>query len=125
MKGLKLLIIAKFLELIARPFQFFYHLYLQINLFFSDTHLKQIDNRFLALAILEDKYCCNADAELLNALFLTKNSVHKFGNIKETISSVLGKNLLAGTLTKRGYEICAILNDIQKDHVIISIDNTL
>ena len=125
MKGLKLLIIAKILGLIARPFQFFYHLYLQINLLFSKSHLKEIDNKFLALAILKDKYCNEQDADLLNALFLTEDSVHPFGNKKETISSVLGKNLLAGTLTKRGLEICETLNSIQANHVLISIDNTI
>ena len=125
MRGVKLYFVAKGLAFITKPVQFFYHLYLQIKFAISPANLKRIDNEYFAKAILEDKYCCYADAELLNALFLTKDSKHKFGNPKETISSVLGKNLVAGTLTKKGYEICAILNGIEKDHVLISIDNTI
>ena len=120
-----LYLISIVLSFIVKPIKFFYHLYVQIKAFFTPANLKRIDNDFFAKAILQDKYCCYADAELLNALFLTKDSKHKFGNPKETISSVLGKNLVAGTLTKRGYEICAILNELEKDHVLISIDNTI
>ena len=123
--GLLLYITAKLLGFIAKPFQFCYHLFKEVKAGLTIANLKRIDNEFLAKAILEDKYCNEQDAELLTALFLTKNSIHKFGNKKETISSVLGKNLVAGTLTKKGYEICAILNGMQKDHVLISIDNTL
>ena len=120
-----LYLISIVLSFIVKPVKFFYHLYVQIKAFFTPANLKRIDNEFLAKAILQDKYCNHADAELLNALFLTKDSVHKFGNPNETISSVLGKNLVAGTLTKKGYEICALLNDLEKDHVLISIDNTI
>ena len=123
--GILLFIVAKLLAYITKPVQFFCHLYKEIKAELTIANLKMIDNKFLAKAILEDKYCNYADAELLNALFLTKDSVHKFGNPNETISSVLGKNLVAGTLTKKGYEICALLNDFQKDHVLISIDNSI
>ena len=123
--GFLLYITAKFLGLLAKPFQFFYHLFKEIKAELTLSNLKMIDSKFLAKAILEDKYCNHADTELLTALFITKDSVHHFGNPNETISSVLGKNLVAGTLTKKGYEICAILNDLQKDHVLISIDNSI
>ena len=123
--GLLLYIISKLLGFIAKPFQFFYHLFKEVKAGLTIANLKRIDNEFLAKAILEDKYCNEQDAELLTALFLTKNSIHKFGNKKETISSVLGKNLVAGTLTKKGFEICRILNDLQKNHVLISIDNSI
>ena len=125
MTGLILYMTASILAFFAKPVQFFYHLYTEVKSALTLANLKKIDNEFLAKAILQDKYCCHEDAELLNALFLTKDSKHLFGNIKETISSVLGKNLVAGTLTKRGYEICRILNDLEKDHVLISIDNTI
>ena len=123
--GLLLYIISEMLGFIAKPVKFFYHLFKEIKAGLTMANLKMIDNKFLAKAILEDKYCNHEDAELLTALFLTKDSVHHFGNKKETISSVLGKNLVAGTLTKKGYEICAILNSIEKDHVLISIDNSI
>lgn len=86
---------------------------------------KKLDNKFLMKAIANDKFCNHRDAEFLNALFLTKDSKHKFGNPNETISSVLGKNYLAGTLSEQGYEICALLDELEKDHVLISIDNTI
>lgn len=123
--GAVLFIVAKGLAFVTKRVQFFYHLYVEVVAAFSPANRKRIDNEYFAKAILEDKYCNYADAELLNALFLTKDSVHKFGNPNETISSVLGKNLVAGTLTKKGYEICAILNFMQKDHVLISIDNSI
>lgn len=123
MKGLKLYLTAIILKYLAKPCQFFYHLFLEVKGELTLSNLKMLDNKLLAKAILEDKYCCEADAELLNALFLTKESIHLFGNIKETISSVLGKNYLAGTLTQRGYQLCALLNDLQPNHVLISIDN--
>ena len=84
-----------------------------------------IDNKFLAKAILQDKYCNHEDWVLLTALFITEESTHKFGNPNETISSVLGKNFLAKTLTEQGYELCELLDDMQPNHVINSIDNTI
>jgi len=39
-----------------------------------------------------------------------------FGDIRETISSVLGKNEEIDNLTKVGKAMCWILNNIQKDH---------
>ena len=120
-----LFLISIVLRFIVNPISFFYHLYVEIKALFTPANMKKIDNNFLLMAIQNDKYCCHADAELLNALFLTKDSKHLFGNIKETISSVLGKNYLAGTLTEQGYEICALLNGMENDHVLISIDNTI
>ena len=123
--GVILYIIAEMLGFIAKPIKFLYHLFLEIKAELTLTNLKMIDNEFLAKAILQDKYCNHEDWVLLTALFITEKSTHKFGNPNETISSVLGKNLVAKTLTKKGYEICDILNGIQKDHVLISIDNTI
>jgi hypothetical protein len=47
---------------------------------------------------------------------------YKFGQENETISSVLGKNLQQGTLTKTGIIIVYILDKIDKNHVIKSIN---
>ena len=51
-----------------------------------------------------------------------KQSRHLFGNPDETISSVLGKNKLDGTLTGFGRLIARLLNFIQKNHVENSIE---
>lgn len=48
---------------------------------------------------------------------------YKFGRECETISSALGKNKKAETLTKTGRILCNILDFIDKDHCIKSINN--
>jgi len=50
---------------------------------------------------------------------------YQFGTIGETISSALGKNQRDNTLTKTGKILCSILNFIDKDHCINSINNNL
>ena len=47
---------------------------------------------------------------------------YKFGNFKETISSALGKNERDNTLTKTGKILVWILNKIDKNHCIKSIN---
>lgn len=63
--------------------------------------LKSIDYKFHVLAASFDQYGNVALKELLNDT-CTKNSTNPFGNIRQTISMVLGHNLLAGTLSKTG-----------------------
>ncbi len=58
-------------------------------------------------------------------LTLIKAEGYKFGNIKESVSSVLGKNFEQKTCTKTGLIICSILDRLQKNHVEISIDNKI
>lgn len=48
---------------------------------------------------------------------------YKFGKEGETISSALGKNKKQGTLTKTGNILCKVLDFIDKDHCIKSINN--
>lgn len=72
---------------------------------------------YTQLAIGQDQYGNVLGQYLFNDVLITKNSQHKFGNTDETISSVLGKNKAANTLTKLGKGIAAILNFIDKDHV--------
>ena len=57
----------------------------------------------------------------LNKYLIKENSPFKFGNIDETISSVLGKNQRFGHLTKFGKVICKILDTIDKNHCEKSI----
>lgn len=54
--------------------------------------------------------------------WLKTESGYKFGKEGETISSALGKNKLNGTLTKKGKLLCRILDFIDKDHCIKSIN---
>jgi hypothetical protein len=57
-------------------------------------------NRDIALA--KDQLGNVILAPLLNKLLITKAG-YKFGKRKETISSVIGKNYLTSTLTKKGF----------------------
>lgn len=63
--------------------------------------------------------------DLFNLTLIMPKSVNKFGNRKETISSVLGKNQEDKTLTWLGQVICYFLNIIQKNHTEKSIDNNI
>ena len=125
MNGILLYIVSFFLKVIAYPFAITFKFCNKLKHYSLVFKWQQIDNYFLLKAIENDKFCNGADAELLTALFITKRSIHPFGNKAETISSVLGKNYLAGTLTKRGYELCALLNELQPNHVFLSIDNNV
>ena len=62
-------------------------------------------------------------ADLLNlTLIKYKKGGYKFGNPDETISSVLGKNYKLGTLTLVGKILDNILNLIDKNHSVNSIE---
>ena len=59
---------------------------------------------------------------LLNDTLLVNNTnTYQFGNKKETISSVIGKNHLTNTLSPLGKALNTFLNFIDKDHSLNSI----
>ena len=62
--------------------------------------------------------------ELFNDI-LIKIGGYKFGNRQETISSVLGKNQRSNTLTRAGRILRFILDFIDKDHCLNSINDEL
>jgi hypothetical protein len=76
------------------------------------------------LAEAKDQYGNALCMYLFNDI-LIKNNGYKFGNKDETISSVIGKNHIKGTLTWLGRFLDMILDMLQKDHSIKSIDNTI
>lgn len=59
---------------------------------------------------------------LFNLTLITSHSIHKFGNEDETISSVIGKNKLANTLTLSGHLLDKLLDAIDKNHSIKAIE---
>tara|TARA_B100000927_G_C16400551_1_gene443184 strand:- start:420 stop:809 length:390 start_codon:yes stop_codon:yes gene_type:complete len=61
-------------------------------------------------------------AEFWNAVFIT-NGGYKFGNPKETLSSVLGKNQRDKTLTLLGDALRWVLDRIDEDHCLNSIND--
>jgi hypothetical protein len=78
-----------------------------------------LSNYFKETAVDIDRFGNRNLRTLLNAT-LQKNG-YKFGDERETISSVLGKNKRDGTLTKTGIIICNILDRLDKNHCIKSI----
>lgn len=59
---------------------------------------------------------------LFGVLLTTPESVHHFGQVGETVSSVLGKNERDNTLTDIGSLLANILNWLDKKHCYNSID---
>jgi len=86
-----------------------------INWFF----VKDKSGYFRSSAVNIDKFGNREFRTLFNKTLVTG---HKFGNINETISSVLGKNQLTGTLTRGGKILVWILDKIDNNHAIKSID---
>ena len=60
-------------------------------------------------------------SDLLNLTLRKKGGIN-FGNLDETISSVLGKNKRKGTLSKVGKILDAILDKIDPNHSINAIE---
>lgn len=84
--------------------------------------LKQPKNYFLRIAISLDQLGNVICAEPMNSLFLKDWSENKFGSPDETISSVLGKNQVAETLTNKGKILVHLLHVIDNNHSIKSIE---
>ncbi|NBT09151.1 MAG: hypothetical protein EBS98_10165, partial [Chitinophagia bacterium] len=77
---------------------------------------------FIEVAIAIDNTGNVMMQHLLNDFLLIKRpTTYYFGNKKETISSVIGKNSLTNTLSSLGKALNAFLNWIDKDHSFNSI----
>lgn len=76
------------------------------------------------IAIAKDRLANVICGPLLNRLLITKDG-YKFGNGKETISSVIGKNYLNGTLTTHGMFWYNFLEKREKNHSIKAIDKNI
>jgi len=66
---------------------------------------------------LNNKVC----KELFNDILIKKEG-YSFGKVDETISSVLGRNILKGTLTTTGKILVKILDTLDKDHCVKNIE---
>ena len=118
LKSFLLFCIAIVLLIFTTPIGFFYALLRQ--LFFGK--LKSLSVYFLEVAISIDNTGNVMVQYLLNDLLLIKRQeTYFFGNKKETISSVIGKNSLTNTLSALGKALNAFLNWIDKDHSFNSI----
>jgi hypothetical protein len=77
---------------------------------------------FRSSAITIDKLA-NREFRTLWNKTLKKENGYKFGSENETISSALGKNQRDNTLTKTGEKLVWLLDKIEKNHCLISINN--
>ena len=110
--------IAIVLLIFTTPIGFLYALLRQ--LFFGK--LKSLSVYFLEVAISIDNTGNVMMQHLLNDFLLIKQKdTYYFGNKKETISSVIGKNSLTNTLSPLGKALNTFLNWIDKDHSFNSI----
>jgi len=97
-----------------------YILYLPLSVI-NWLFVKEKSGYFKSSAINLDKFVNREFRTLFNKT-LINNKGYRFGNINETISSVLGKNQLTGTLTSLGKALVWILDKIENDHSLKSID---
>ena len=117
-KSFSLFLIALVLLITTAPFGFLYALVRQI--IFEKT--KSLSFFFIELALVLDEAGNVVMQHLLNDTLLIKNTnTYYFGNMKETISSVIGKNSLTNTLSFLGKLLNNFLNFIDKGHSLNSI----
>jgi len=118
LKSLLLFCIAFVLLVTTAPIGFVYTLIRQIVLF----KLQWLSIYFTEVAIALDAAGNVMMQHLLNdTLLIKKEPTYYFGNKKETISSVLGKNSLTNTLSFLGNALNAFLNAIDNGHSLNSI----
>ena len=107
--GILLFIIALILTLLLCPIGIAYSLLKMFLVFFSKL--------FMLVAIGMNRIGNVACADLFNDTLIKKESEHKFGDLKETISRVLGLNKRKATLTPLGKFVADTLNRLHKNHV--------
>jgi len=117
MRGLILFIVSKVLVVLFYPIGFTYSVILTI----CKSGFKALDKYLFQCAIATDQHANTYLAKLFNDIMI-KPSGHKFGNPDETISSVLGKNKLKNKLSLIGKGLDLLLNMIEDNHSIKSID---
>lgn len=85
--------------------------------------LRGLNKLLLKMAVSIDQLGNVVMQELFNVIIIKKTSVDKFGNEDETISSVIGKNQLTNSLTKFGKFLNNILNALDRNHSLNSIES--
>ncbi len=115
--GVLLFLVSILLLTITTPIGFLYGVLHSV----STKGFRGIGEFSLKMAISIDQLGNVIMQHLLNALWIRSNG-YKFGNRDETISSALGRNKQLNTLTKFGKFIDAILDKIDPNHSLNSID---
>jgi hypothetical protein len=110
-KNILLLLLAILICLLLFPIGFI------IGILFSNW------NEYLFSICISLDQLGNVVCSRLFDAILIKNNGYKFGNEDETISSVLGKNKLINKLSIFGIILDKLLDTIEKNHTIKSIEN--
>jgi hypothetical protein len=117
-KSFLLFSIAFVLLVTTTPIGFVYALLRQLFV----GKIKTLQIYFIEVALALDNAGNVIMQHLLNDTLLIKTpNTYQFGNKKETISSVIGKNHLTNTLSPLGRALNSFLNFIDKDHSLNSI----
>lgn len=119
--GILLFILSTLISWILIPVGLLFGFFKQFHRNSLKKAWKDINNKFMSMAISHDKYGNVVCAELFNAT-LIKKSKNLFGDHRKTISHVIGLNLRSGNLTATGRALNYILNLFDKDHSIESIE---
>ena len=117
-----LIIVAFFIFIFVLPFGIIYQI---IGICTKKQKIIYLKDYFFKIAQCIDQLGNVVDRELFNDVLITKDSKDAFGDNQETISSVLGKNLETNTLSKTGVWLNKILNLIQPNHALISIEDNV
>ena len=114
-----LVILAKALYLTVEPINFIYVIFVK-----KKFTWKRLNGYFREEALAIDRFGNSQYRSLFNAWFVAEKG-YKHGNINETISSVLGKNQRDKTLTISGKILTKILDTIDKNHCVNSINENV
>lgn len=115
--GMLLFLISIVLLAITGPLGFIYGFFHSL----FKNGLKGVGEYFLKIAISIDQLGNVMMQHLLNILWVKKGR-YNFGNRDETISSALGRNKKLDTLTRFGNAIDRLLDTIDPNHSLNSID---
>ena len=118
LKSILLFLIAFILLTTTAPIGFMYTIIRQLFV----SKLKTLSLYFTEIALVLDEAGNVVMQHILNDFLLVKKrDTYYFGNKKETISSVIGKNYLTQTLSPLGLALNSFLNFIDKGHSLNSI----
>lgn len=118
-KSLLLFCIAFILFFTTAPFGFLYAVIRQSVV----KRVHSLSVYFLELALALDNAGNVLMQHVLNDTLLVKNeNTYLFGNKMETISSVIGKNLVTNSLSPLGLALNSFLHWIDKNHSLNSIN---
>ncbi len=117
MINLLLALVSVFLFLLLEPISFVYVIFIKEKFQFG-----RLSGYWRDFAVAVDRFGNYQYRSLLNK-FLVSENAYQFGDFRETISSVLGKNERDKTLSPLGRLLVKILDKLDKDHCRKSINN--